>query len=62
MDLNFIDVYQRDGLYPLPMPLHLAMEAWGLVAELCAGVLFRPIARVFVGRQGRGNALSDRLR
>ena len=24
--LNFIDVYQRGGLYPLPMPLKLGME------------------------------------
>ncbi|MFL6691385.1 MAG: alcohol dehydrogenase catalytic domain-containing protein, partial [Ramlibacter sp.] len=25
--LNFIDVYQRTGLYRLPMPLNLGMEA-----------------------------------
>lgn len=25
--LNFIDVYQRTGLYPFPMPLQLGMEA-----------------------------------
>ena len=29
--LNFIDVYQRTGLYPLPMPLNLGMEASGVV-------------------------------
>ena len=29
--LNFIDVYQRAGLYPLPMPLKLGMEASGVV-------------------------------
>ena len=29
--LNFIDVYQRDGLYPMPMPLSLGMEASGVV-------------------------------
>ena len=27
--LNFIDVYQRTGLYPLPMPLQLGMEGVG---------------------------------
>ena len=27
--LNFIDVYQRSGLYQLPMPLQLGMEASG---------------------------------
>ncbi|WP_353131506.1 quinone oxidoreductase [Limnohabitans sp.] len=29
--LNFIDVYQRTGVYPMPMPLHLGMEASGIV-------------------------------
>ncbi len=29
--LNFIDVYQRSGLYQLPMPLKLGMEASGVV-------------------------------
>ena len=24
--LNFIDVYQRTGLYPFPMPLQLGMD------------------------------------
>ena len=29
--LNFIDVYQRTGLYTLPMPLTLGMEGAGIV-------------------------------
>lgn len=29
--LNFIDVYQRSGLYQLPLPLNLGMEAAGVV-------------------------------
>jgi NADPH2:quinone reductase len=29
--LNFIDVYQRMGVYPLPMPLSLGMEGAGVV-------------------------------
>ncbi len=29
--LNFIDVYQRTGLYPLPLPLTLGMEGAGVV-------------------------------
>lgn len=29
--LNFIDVYQRNGLYPFPMPLALGMEGAGVV-------------------------------
>ncbi len=36
--LNFIDVYQRSGLYPAAMPLHLGMEAAGVVEAVGAGV------------------------
>jgi NADPH:quinone reductase len=36
--LNFIDVYQRSGLYPQPMPLALGMEAAGVVEAVGAGV------------------------
>lgn len=36
--LNFIDVYQRDGLYKLPMPLHLGMEASGVIEAVGEGV------------------------
>ncbi len=32
--LNFIDVYQRSGLYALPMPLRLGMEASGVVESV----------------------------
>ena len=36
--LNFIDVYQRSGLYKLAMPLHLGMEASGIVEAVGEGV------------------------
>ena len=36
--LNFIDVYQRSGLYPMAMPLQLGMEASGIVEAVGAGV------------------------
>jgi len=36
--LNFIDVYQRSGLYPMAMPLQLGMEAAGIVEAVGAGV------------------------
>ncbi|MEK7345512.1 MAG: quinone oxidoreductase [Pseudomonadota bacterium] len=36
--LNFIDVYQRSGLYTLPMPLKLGMEAAGVVEAVGEGV------------------------
>ncbi len=37
--LNFIDVYQRSGLYPFPMPLRLGMEASGVVEAVGDGVM-----------------------
>ena len=36
--LNFIDVYQRSGVYTLPMPLSLGMEAAGVVEAVGEGV------------------------
>ena len=36
--LNFIDVYQRTGLYPNTLPLSLGMEASGVVEQVGAGV------------------------
>ena len=36
--LNFIDVYQRTGLYSNPLPLNLGMEGAGVVEAVGAGV------------------------
>ena len=36
--LNYIDVYQRTGLYPFPMPLMLGMEGAGVVEAVGEGV------------------------
>lgn len=36
--LNFIDTYQRSGLYPLPLPAGLGMEAAGVVEKTGTGV------------------------
>jgi NADPH:quinone reductase len=36
--LNFIDVYQRDGLYPMSLPAPLGMEAAGIVEAVGEGV------------------------
>jgi NADPH:quinone reductase len=36
--LNFIDVYQRSGLYPFAMPLQLGMEGAGVVEAVGEGV------------------------
>jgi NADPH2:quinone reductase len=36
--LNFIDVYHRTGLYPLPLPAGIGMEGAGVVEEIGADV------------------------
>jgi len=36
--LNFIDVYQRSGLYPMNLPVQLGMEAAGVVEAVGEGV------------------------
>src|SRR5213078_711251 len=36
--VNFIDVYQRTGLYKVPLPFTLGQEAAGSVASLGTGV------------------------
>jgi NADPH2:quinone reductase len=36
--LNFIDTYQRSGLYPLPLPTGLGLEAGGVVLAIGPGV------------------------
>ena len=36
--LNFIDVYQRSGLYPMPTPLTLGMEGAGVIEAVGEGV------------------------
>lgn len=36
--LNYIDIYQRSGVYPLPLPLTLGMEGAGIVEAVGEGV------------------------
>ncbi len=36
--LNFIDVYQRSGLYPMTLPVQLGMEASGVIEAVGEGV------------------------
>jgi NADPH2:quinone reductase len=36
--LNYIDVYQRVGLYALPLPLSMGMEASGIITAVGSGV------------------------
>src|SRR5580698_9949035 len=36
--VNFIDTYQRSGLYPVPLPSGLGLEAAGIVSAIGEGV------------------------
>ncbi len=38
LGVNFIDIYQRSGQYPMPLPLPLGMEGAGIVTEVGAAV------------------------
>jgi NADPH2:quinone reductase len=44
--LNFIDTYHRSGLYPLPLPAGLGLEAAGVVEAVGEGVTVAVGARV----------------
>ena len=57
---NFIDVYQRKGAYPLPLPTGLGHEAAGIVEAVGGDVAqFRPGDRVAYMNAGLG-AYADR--
>lgn len=65
---NFIDVYQRRGIYPLPLPTGLGHEAAGIVESVGPGVdQFHPGDRVAYMNAGVGayadyrNVPADRL-
>ena len=53
--LNYIDTYQRSGLYPMALPSGLGMEAAGVVEAVGAGVNFlKPGDRVAYGSGAPG--------
>src|SRR5260370_6051706 len=55
--LNYIDTYQRSGLYPMPLPSGLGSEAAGIIEEVGPGVTgLKPGDRVaYAGRPPRGS-------
>jgi len=60
--LNFIDVYQRSGLYPMPMPLQLGMEAAGIVEAVGVGVVhLQPGDRAAYASQPPGSYCEARV-
>ena len=60
--LNFIDVYQRSGLYTLPMPLKLGMEAAGIVEAVGEGVTHLKVGdRAAYASQPPGSYCEERV-
>ncbi len=60
--LNFIDVYMRTGLYPLPLPCGLGLEAAGTITALGDGVTDLNVGdRVAYVTQPPGAYASDRV-
>lgn len=52
--LNFIDTYHRSGLYPLPLPTGIGLEAAGVVDAVGEGVSLSPGDRVAYCSAGFG--------
>lgn len=60
--LNYIDIYQRTGIYPLPLPLTLGMEGAGVVEAVGAGVThLAPGDRVAYASQPPGSYSQARV-
>jgi NADPH:quinone reductase len=60
--LNYIDIYQRAGVYPMPMPLNLGMEAAGVVVAVGEGVThLRTGDRVAYASQPPGSYCDERV-
>ncbi len=58
---NFIDIYHRSGLYPLPLPAVPGSEAAGVIEAVGAGVTLPIGARVAYARGPLGAYASERI-
>src|SRR5271170_6779415 len=60
--LNFVDIYNRSGVYPLPLPSGLGGEGAGVVEEVGSGVTdLKPGDRVAYGAAPLGAYAEERL-
>ena len=60
--LNFVDIYNRSGLYPAPLPSGLGSEGAGVVEEVGAGVSdLKPGDRVAYGSSPLGAYADERV-
>jgi NADPH:quinone reductase len=60
--LNFVDVYNRKGVYPVPLPSGLGSEGAGVVLEVGPGVAdLKPGDRVAYGSSPLGAYAEERL-
>jgi len=57
--LNYIDIYQRTGLYPLELPTALGVEASGVVTEVGDGVTHLKVGDRVAYASARPGAYSD---
>src|ERR1051325_4331549 len=59
--VNFIDTYHRSGLYPLPLPAVLGVEAAGIIEDRGPGVTLALGTRVAYAEAGQGAYSEARL-
>ena len=57
--LNYIDIYQRTGLYPLELPTALGVEASGVVTKVGDGVAHLKVGDRVAYASGKPGAYSD---
>jgi NADPH:quinone reductase len=60
--VNFIEIYQREGRYPMPTPCGLGTECAGEVVALGAGVTEFEVGDVVATTEAVGGAIAERAR